>query len=100
MLGWNTVKMKCCVGTFHIIVLGISPISIIIFRNFPGKKSRKVPSKIWELFFVKILCFISIFFLQLLTMRLVNMVLDNYKAYNPEPLSYSIKYAASHFLSI
>ena len=40
------------------------------------------------------------FFLQLLTMRLVNMVLDNYKAYNPEPLSYSIKYAASHFLSI
>ena len=29
--------------------------------------------------------------------RLVNMVLDKYKAYNPEPSSYSTKYAAHIF---
>ena len=44
--------------------------------------------------------FLFFFFTIFDHVRLVNMVLDKYKAYNPEPSSYSTKYAASHFLSI
>ena len=79
--------MKCCV---------LSSFFGTLMEKDLGKFRQNFPND----FLSKLYALFIFFFLQLLTMRLVNMVLDKYEAYNPEPLSYSIKYAASNFLSI